>query len=118
MAAMKWSGAAVLAMGAMILAGCQTRELVIQPTSEQRLPLEQLDFIKLKPWLPGKSRQAVFKRLGQPNQVYDRRGRENWLYVNAAYDPPSGRAVNYLRLEFDETGRVSRSEYTMAPPLW
>ena len=109
---------AILAMvSGVFVGGCQTKEVVIVPTNEQRLPAEQLDFTRLKPRLSGKSQRWIFKTLGQPNAIHERRGRKIWLYVNAAYDPPSGRAVNYLRLEFVE-GVVREVEYTMAPGVW
>lgn len=99
------------------LAACQTTEVKVVPTKGQRDAAEQLDMSKLKPRLRGKSQRAILKMLGQPNGVYENGGRVKWLYVNAAYDPESLRAVNFLKLEFVENA-VDKIEYTLAPAVW
>lgn len=99
------------------LAACQSPEIKVVPTKEQRAPADQLDISKLKPRLRGKSRQAILKMLGQPNGVYESAEGTKWLYVNAAYDPESLRAVNFLKLEF-VAGSVEDVVYTLAPAVW
>ncbi len=99
------------------LAGCQTPEVVVKPTKEQRPPAEQLDFGRLKPGLRGKSQRSVLKMLGQPNAAYDKDGKEIWIYVNAAYDPKTDRVVNFLRIEFVD-GRVKKIASTLAMKVW
>lgn len=102
---------------ALALAACQFPETKIVPVKATRASSEQLDWTKLERHLRGKSQRAILKLLGPPNGIYENAGRLKWLYVNAAYDPTSLRAVNFLKLEF-AGDTVDKVEYTLAPKVW
>ncbi len=58
------------------------------------------DFRKLRAQLRGKSTSEVAAVLGKPASVFVSGTSESWEYLNAAYDPVSGRTVRTMEIWF------------------
>ncbi len=58
------------------------------------------NFRELRAQLKGKPMSAVTALLGKPAAVFSSDSTESWDYMNAAYDPVSGRTVRRLEIWF------------------